>query len=65
MIDQASRGIGWLIRRVVPLAIVLGILAAVLLVWGRKGLEHQPLFSLIEYAPYPIYLLPFLVLRVG
>ena len=62
VIDRASLAIGWLIRRVVPLAIVLGILAAVLIVWGRNGLEHYALFSLIEYAPYPLYLLPFLAL---
>ena len=62
MIDRAARGLGWLIRRVVPLTIVLGILVAVFLVLGRNGLEHHPLFSLIEYAPYPIFLLPFVVL---
>lgn len=63
MIEQAPGGIGWLIGRVVPLAVVLGNLAAVFLAWGfRNGPERHWLFSVIEYAPYPVFLLPFLVL---
>ena len=63
MIDQAPGGIGGLIRSVVPLAVVLGVLAAVLVAWGfRNGPERHWLFSVIQYAPYPVFLLPFLVL---
>ena len=54
---------GWVTQRVVPVAILLGILAAVVLAWGyRHGPEHFWLFSLVEYAPYPVFVLPFLAL---
>ena len=63
MSDPALGGRGWLTRRVVPFAILVGILGAAALAWGyRQGPEHFWLFSLVEYAPFPIFVFPFLVL---
>lgn len=62
MIELTWREVEKWIRRVVPLAIVLGILTAMLVAWGHNVLEQHPLLSLLEYVPYPLYLLPFLVL---
>ena len=57
---------GWLTRRIVPFAILVAILAAAVLAWGyRHGPEHFWLFSLLQYAPYPVFVLPFLALVVA
>lgn len=57
--------VGWCVRRAIPALVVGGVVAALIVAAAyRLGPEHFWLFSLLQYAPFPVFLLPFAALVV-
>jgi len=55
----------WVLHRLIPALIIAAVLTAVIVAAAyRFGPERFWLFSLLQYAPYPVFLLPFIALCV-
>ncbi len=57
--------IAWCVHRAIPALVIAGVTTALVIAAAyRYGAEHVWLFSLLQYAPYPLFLVPLVVLTV-